>query len=323
MPSTLIVGSIGLDSISTPHGDVKEVLGGSASYGSIAASLFSDVSLVGIVGTDFPKKHLALLQSRGVDLSGLEVREGETFRWHGYYERDMGTAFTTTTALNVFEQFSPKLTEAQRRSPFVFLANIHPALQMHVFAQMESPKLVVVDTMNFWIEGSKAELTKVVKRADVMMINDQEARMFTETSNTIEAALAVRKMGPKAVIVKKGEHGALVVFPERIVAIPAFPVRKVKDPTGAGDTFAASMVGYLARLGKVTEDNLVRATQVGCVMASFAVEDFSVKRITKLTSEDIAERLAVVASMTSLPKVSSRTLALREPAAKKSGKKPA
>lgn len=308
MSKTLIVGSVALDSVETPHGKVDAALGGSASYASVAASYFNEVSIVGVVGTDFDPAHIAKLKSRGIDLSGMETVEGKTFHWSGYYERDMNQAFTHTTELNVFADFSPKLTEEQHQAEFVFLANIHPALQLDVLNKIAKPRLVAVDTMNYWIEGQKQLLTKVVERCDILLVNDQEARQFCEKVNLIECGRELLNLGPRTIVLKKGEHGALLFQKDRIVFFPAYPLEKIKDPTGAGDTFAGGMVGYLSRLGEITDDNLVRGVLAGTCMASFVVEDFSLDRLLTVTNEELEERASRIFQMVRLPEVDPASL---------------
>ncbi|MCC5875500.1 MAG: sugar kinase [Candidatus Sumerlaeia bacterium] len=311
MSKTLIVGSVALDSVETPHGKVSAALGGSASYASVAASYFNDVSIVGVVGTDFNGSHIEKFRSRNIDLSGLQTVEGKTFHWSGYYERDMNQAFTHTTELNVFADFSPKLTEEQRQAEFVFLANIHPALQLDVLNKIANPRVVAVDTMNYWIEGQKQLLTKVVERCDILLVNDQEARQFCEKVNLIECGRDLLKLGPRTIVLKKGEHGALLFQKDRIVYFPAYPLENIKDPTGAGDSFAGGMVGYLSRLGEVTDDNLVRGVLAGTCMASFVVEDFSLDRLLTVNNAELEERAARIYEMVSLPPIDPATLLSR------------
>jgi sugar/nucleoside kinase (ribokinase family) len=312
MSKCLIVGSVALDSIETPHGTVNAALGGSASYASASASYFTDVSIVGVVGTDFDPAHIAKFRSRGIDLSGLETVEGKTFHWSGYYEREMNQAHTHTTELNVFADFSPKLTEEQCNAEFVFLANIHPALQLDVLNKINKPRLVAIDTMNYWIEGQKQLLTKVVERCDILLVNDQEARQFCEKVNLIECGRDLLKLGPRTIVLKKGEHGALLFQKDRIVFFPAYPLENIKDPTGAGDTFAGGMVGYLARLGEVTDDNLVRGVLAGTCMASFVVEQFSLDRLLTVTDEELAQRASRIYEMVRLPQVDPSTFVPRK-----------
>ena len=308
MAKTLIVGSVALDSIETPHGTTHRALGGSASYSSVSASHFSPVTMVGVVGTDFPQEAITNFKARGIDLEGLETVEGLTFHWSGYYTREMNQAHTNTTELNVFANFHPKLTEAQRDVPFLFLANIHPALQLDVLNQMRKPKLVAVDTMNFWIEGEKQLLTQVIKRSDILLFNEGEARQFCEKVNLIECGRELLDLGPRTVVIKKGEHGALLFQRNRIMFFPAYPLDKLKDPTGAGDTFAGAMVGYLAKMNEITDDNLVRAVHVGTCMASFVVEDFSMKRLLHIGPGELEARVAKVREMVALPPIDSASL---------------
>lgn len=308
MSKALIVGSVALDSVETPHGKVDAALGGSASFASVSASYFSEVSIVGVVGTDFDPAHIQKFRSRGIDLSGLETVEGRTFHWSGYYEREMNQAHTHTTELNVFADFSPKLTEEQSNADFVFLANIHPGLQLDVLNKISNPKIVAVDTMNFWIEGQKQILTKVIERSDILLFNEQEARQFCEKVNLIECGRELLKLGPRTIVLKKGEHGALLFQKDRIVHFPAYPLENIKDPTGAGDSFAGGMIGYLARLENVTDDNLVRGVLAGTCMASFVVEDFSLGRLLTITAEELAERSHRIYEMVRLPEIDAASL---------------
>ncbi len=308
MSHALVIGSVALDSVETPHGKVDHALGGSASYGSVAASYFVPTSLVAVVGRDFSTAHIDEFRNRGIDVEGLQIVDGETFRWSGYYERTMAQAHTNTTCLNVFEHFRPSLTPAQAESPFVFLANIHPELQLSVLDQLKNPELVALDTMNFWIEGTKSELTKVIKRVSLLLMNEDEARQYCETTNLIEAGHALRQLGPRAVVIKKGEHGALVFLGDGYFSVPAFPVQSLKDPTGAGDTFAGAMVGYLARLGSASDDNIRRAVTVGSILASFVVEDFSLRRTLSIGPDEIQQRLAMLLKMMTVPAMDAGTL---------------
>ena len=308
MAKALVVGSVALDSIETPHGNVHAALGGSASYASVSASHFTDVTMVGVVGKDFAPEHIEKFKGRGINLDGLQIVEGKTFHWSGYYARDMNQAHTNTTELNVFADFRPKLTDAQRDVPFVFLANIHPALQLDVLRQMKRPKLVAVDTMNFWIEGQKQLLTEVIKQCDILLVNEGESRQYCEKVNLIECGKELLKLGPKTVVLKKGEHGALLFQKDRIVFFPAYPLDKLKDPTGAGDTFAGALVGYLARLGEVTDDNLVRGVHVGTCMASFVVEEFSLGRLLKIQPGELKKRVDTVRQMVRLPEIEDKSV---------------
>ena len=294
----LIVGSVGLDAVSTPHGSVDRVLGGAASYSSVAASFFAPVSMVGVVGRDFPPENVALFESRGIDLSALEVREGETFFWAGEYGEDPNQAITHATDLNVFADFRPVLPASHCKLPYVFLANIDPELQLEVLDQMESPKFVAADTMNFWITGKKEQLLKVLGRVTLALMNDAEARMLTGRKLLIDAAEDILALGPRYVVVKKGEHGALLFSKDSLFAAPSFPIRKLVDPTGAGDSFAGALVGYLASTDDVSEPNIRRAIIYGTTVASFDVEDFSLRRLAALTREQIEERFGVLRSIT-------------------------
>lgn len=288
--SITVVGSIALDSVKTPFGEAKEALGGSALYFSSAASFFTQVSLVGVIGEDFPKGDIEFLAKRGVDLSGLEVTKGQTFRWSGSYEYDMNEAKTHATHLNVFETFHPKLKENHEQAEYLFLANIHPVLQREVIGKVKKPKAIGCDTMNFWIQGSREELLKTIKMVDIMFINDAEARMLAGVPNLIKAAAAIRAMGPKILVVKKGEHGAMLFTDHTVFAIPAYPLEDVFDPTGAGDSFAGGFMGYLASNGEISDRNLRRAMIYGSVMASFNVEKFSMERLKTLTKDEIEQR---------------------------------
>ncbi len=311
MAKALIVGSVALDTIETPHGTAERILGGSASFGSYAASYFTDVSIVGVVGEDFPPEAIDQFKARGIGVEGLEVREGKTFHWSGRYEYDMNEAHTKATELNVFADFRPKLTAEQRKTPYVFLANIHPQLQLDVLEQMEAPKLVAVDTMNFWIEGFKKELTGVIERCDFLLMNDGEARQFCEKPNLIECGRELRRLGPSTVAIKKGEHGALLFHNGGISFFPSYPVMELKDPTGAGDTFAGALIGYLARKDDTGADNLVRAVQAGTCMASFVVEDFSLTRVANLGPGELRERVAMLREMVRLPEPDEAALESR------------
>ncbi len=293
MSDLLVVGSVALDSVETPFGKVQEALGGSATYFSYSASFFTQVHLVAIVGQDFPEPHLRLLKDRGVDLAGLQVSPGRTFRWRGAYGYDLNEAKTLDTELNVFADFQPALADGLRRVPFLFLANIDPELQLKVLRQMTvRPKLVALDTMNFWIQGKRDALVRVLAEVDVVTINDGEARQLAGEPNLVKAARAIAGMGPKTVVVKRGEYGALMFSEGAFFIVPAYPLDSVFDPTGAGDTFAGGFMGYLARQGAVDGATLRRAIVHGSVMASFTVEDFSLERLKRLSPPEIASRYA-------------------------------
>jgi len=291
-PSVLIVGSMALDDIRTPAGEAKSALGGSTSYSSVSASFFAPVRVVGVVGDDFPAEHLAYLASRGIDLAGVEKVAGKTFRWAGYYDFDLNIAHTLDTQLNVFADFQPKLPEAYRKTDYVFLGNIDPDLQLDVLRQIESPKLTVCDTMNYWIDGKRDSLVKVLEQIDIAFMNDAEARQLTGKLSVVKAAKALLEMGPKVVLIKKGEHGALLFSNGDHFAAPSYPLEDIADPTGAGDTFAGGFVGYVASQDNTDMATLRRATIVGSVMASYNVEDFSLNRLRTLTPADIANRFA-------------------------------
>jgi sugar/nucleoside kinase (ribokinase family) len=288
----LVVGSVALDSVTTPFGKVTEVLGGSATYFSYSASFFTTVRLVATVGEDFPDEHVALLRERGVDVAGLQRSRGRTFRWVGEYGYDLNEAKTIDTQLNVFADFRPTLASALRRTPFLFLANIAPALQLEVLQQIERPQLVALDTMNFWIQGRRDDLQRVLAEVDVLLINESEARQLAGEPNLIKAARAILGMGPRTVVVKRGEYGALMVGDGQFFFVPAYPLESVFDPTGAGDTFAGGFMGCLAARGAVDPPSVRRAIVYGSVMASFTVEDFSLRRLTRLTPGEVEQRYA-------------------------------
>jgi sugar/nucleoside kinase (ribokinase family) len=289
----LVVGSVALDSVRTPFGKVDEILGGSATFFSYAASFFTRVRLVAVVGADFPRAHLDLLARRGVDLAGLQVADGATFRWVGEYGYDLNEAKTLDTRLGVFADFRPDLPAAFRSTPFIFLANIDPELQLDVLRQMRArPRLVALDTMNFWINGKREALGRVLAEVDVVTINDAEARQLAGEPNLVKAARAIAALGPRTVVVKRGEYGALLLADGAFFVVPAYPLEAVFDPTGAGDTFAGGFMGYLAAQDRVDGPTMRRAMVYGSVMASFAVEDFSLDRLVRLTPAEIGARYA-------------------------------
>ena len=298
----LVVGSVAFDDIETPAGHRPECVGGSANYFSATASLFAPIQLVAVVGDDFPQPHLDMLSERGhgVDLRGLEQVEGRTFRWRGRYDEDFGDAETLETQLNVFEHFDPKIPEGFRAAPWVFLGNIHPELQSAVLDQIDTPRLVGLDTMNFWIASARPALIEVLSRIDLLIINATEARLLTDTSNIFDAADAIRAMGPTMLVIKKGAHGATLFHPDGMFTAPAVPLRSLIDPTGAGDTFAAGMMGYIAQADTADFATLKRGMINGIVMASFAVQGFSLDRVLTLTADEIAERTRTVIDLMSL-----------------------
>ena len=289
--SILVVGSVAFDDLETPHGVREGALGGSANYFSASASLFAPVKLVAVVGDDFPEQHLEKLAARGVDLAGLERVEGPTFRWKGRYAAEDADAETLDTQLNVFEHFQPKIPAEWTRSPIVFLGNIHPRLQLDVLDQMASPRLVAADTMNFWIDGEREALLEVLARIDLLVINETEARQLAEDDNIFKAADKVRAMGPKMLVVKRGAYGALLFHPDGTFFVPAVPLREVIDPTGAGDTFAAGLVGSLAADGALDMPALRRAVLTGTVMASFACQGFGLDRVMTVDRAQVEARL--------------------------------
>jgi sugar/nucleoside kinase (ribokinase family) len=288
----LVVGSIAIDSVKTQLEERREVLGGAASYGSIGASFFSPVNLVGIVGTDFPQEYIELFKSRGINLEGMEVADGRTFRWSGEYEWDMNQRKTLDLELNVFETFKPKLPEAYKRARIILLGNISPVLQSHVLDQVERPRFVVADTMDLWIATTKPALLELLKRVNLLVLNDSEARQLTAETSLIKAGRNLIQLGPKFVVIKKGEHGCLLLSHDHFFSCGAFPLEDIHDPTGAGDTFAGGLTGYLAGLEKEAFEfaDLRKAVVYGSLLASFCVESFSLDRLRTLSREDIDER---------------------------------
>jgi len=289
--TVLVVGSVALDSVETPFGKADDVLGGSATFFSAAASLLTPVQLVGVVGTDYPIHRLEPLADRGVDLAGLEHADGPSFRWRGRYRHDLNSAETLETHLGVFSRFSPKIPGQFRNAPFVFLGNIDPRLQLDVLNQVERPKLVACDTMNFWIQSRRPDILELLKHVDLVTLNDAEARQLTEEVNLTQAAKWIMNCGPRHVIIKKGEHGALMFNSESVFFAPAFPLDSVFDPTGAGDSFAGGFIGYLARTGDLSDANMRRAVMYGSAMGSFAVEKFSTERLMTLTRAELDNRV--------------------------------
>ncbi|MCX8056718.1 MAG: PfkB family carbohydrate kinase [Ignavibacteria bacterium] len=298
--SILVVGSLGLDTIETPFSRVEESLGGSAVYISLAASYFCPiVNLVGVVGEDFPEKYIQLLREHHIDLEGLQViKGGKTFRWAGKYDYDMNSRETLLTELNVFKDFNPVIPESYRDSKFVVLGNIDPELQMNVLKQLHNPKFVVCDTMNYWIERKNEALRELLKMVDMLVVNDSEARLLANHPNLIRAGKSILNMGPKKLVIKKGEHGALLMTDEILFTAPAYPLENINDPTGAGDTFAGGMVGYLSRINSISNDELKRAIVYGSVLASFCVEKFSVDGLLDLNYLKIKDRFNQFFSIT-------------------------
>jgi sugar/nucleoside kinase (ribokinase family) len=308
--SILAVGSVAFDSIKTPSGFVEKALGGSANYFSIAASFYNPLSIVGVVGEDFPKEHLQWLSTRGINVEGVKTQAGKTFHWSGSYVSNLNEAQTLATDLNVFEHFNPVLDEQQKNSPIVFLANIDPTLQLSVLNQVKSPQFIAMDTMNFWITGKPTELKEVIQRVDLLSINETEACMLSGKDNLIKAAQKILTMGPRVLVIKRGEYGATLFTQNTIYMAPSYPTDTVVDPTGAGDSFAGALIGYLTseniHRDLATEnpkkwDNLLKkAVLRGCIMASFTIEDFSFNRLKSVTSHDLETRFQKLISMITL-----------------------
>lgn len=290
--SILVVGSVALDSIQTPFGKRDEALGGSATYFSIAASFFNRVDIVATVGEDFPKRYIALFKSRNIGTSGLLVAKGKTFRWKGRYNYDLNTAHTIYTHLNVFKSFKPQVPRSLKNSKFVFLANIDPELQYDVLTQIKSPEFIACDSMNYWIEHKRKELERILDKIDMLLLNDSEARQFSGESNLIKAAQLIASFGPKAVVIKKGEHGVIYFSKNSHFIAPAYLLESLYDPTGAGDTFAGGMLGFLSKAGRINESIIRKGIIYGSILASFAVEDFSVNRLLEVSISDINSRYA-------------------------------
>jgi sugar/nucleoside kinase (ribokinase family) len=288
--SILVVGSVALDSVETPFGKVRDVLGGSAVYFSTAASYFADINMVAVVGNDFPEEHIDFLKSKNIDIKGLQREKGNTFRWEGRYGFELNEAHTLDTQLNVFEGFNPIIPKEYKDSEYVFLANIDPELQLDVLRQVKNPTLVACDTMNFWIEKKPKELRKTIEKVDILIINEAEAREFACEPNLVKAAKRIFSMGPKTLIIKRGEYGALMFTGSSIFHAPAYPLENIFDPTGAGDSFAGGFIGYLANTRNLEDGNIRQAVVFGSVMASFNVEDFSLNRLKDLTYPDMEYR---------------------------------
>jgi sugar/nucleoside kinase (ribokinase family) len=303
MSEVLIVGSVAYDGLKTPYGSADRVLGGAATYSSLAASLFAPVKMVGVVGDDFKDSELSMLKRHGINTDLVTQEKGKTFYWKGYYENDMAVAHTVKIDLGVFERFDPHIPGKARNIPFVFLAAIHPDLQMKVLQQMIKPKFVVLDTRDLWINITKPALLKVLKKTDLVVVNDQEIRLLTGEMHLMKGARALQKMGPKTVIVKKGEHGAMLFGPGGIFLSPAVPLDYVVDPTGAGDTFAGAFIGYVARAGKLTPEILKQAVIAGNLVASFTVQGFGTKTIVGLNKAKLRKRSLEYHRFASIPQV--------------------
>ena len=290
----LIIGSIGFDNIKTPFGKVNKVLGGSAVYASVAASNFVSPTIIGVVGEDFENKYFELLKKHNIDVSQIKVEPGKTFHWEGFYDYDLNTAHTINTQLNVFSKFNPKLSYETKNTKFVFLGNIDPDLQLKIYSQIENPRLIACDTMNYWIEKKLVKLKKLLKKVDVLFINEAEIRQLTKEYNIIKSAKKVLSWGTKIVIVKRGEYGVMCFYKNKIFVLPSYPLEKVFDPTGAGDSFAGGVMGFLAYKLKnnkmLTEQVLRQSIVFGTVTASFCVEDFSINKLYNVTYRDILQR---------------------------------
>jgi sugar/nucleoside kinase (ribokinase family) len=294
----LVVGSIALDSIFTPFGQTADALGGSAVYFSVAGSILHPVQVVGVIGNDYPRHELERLGSRGIDWSGVEQAEGESFRWKGKYSYDLQSRETLETRLGVFAQFQPKIPEAFRAAEYVFLGNIDPELQIGVLEQVKRPRLVVCDTMNYWIQGKREKLLELLARVHLLMVNDSEARELSGDWNIHRAGRWILRQGPGRVVIKQGEYGALLIEPTRTFYVPAFPLETVFDPTGAGDAFAGGFMAYLARTGSLSEDNIRRAMVYGAAMGSYAVEQFGIRAFERITLADVETRVRAFQDLT-------------------------
>ncbi len=293
----VVVGSIGLDTIETKYERQEDILGGSVSYACAAASFFATTGMVGVAGTDFPDEYMDAYRHFGIDLDGLTLSEGETFRWSGVYEDDMNNRRTLSTCLNVFADFMPELPALYRQAPYVLLGNISPELQMHVLSQMKSPKFVIADTMDLWINIADDSLQNVIRNVNMLTLNDGEARLLTQEQNLKGCARQILEMGPDYVVIKKGEHGALLATRNGFYIIPAYPVDDVVDPTGAGDSFAGGFMGYLSQQERINDETVCEALLRGSVVASFGVEAFSLDRLAVLKKEEIETRLAELKAM--------------------------
>ena len=289
MVELVIAGTMALDGIETPFGKVENALGGSATYAAYAASFFSKPGIISIIGEDFPKEHIEELEKKEIDFKGVK-KEGKTFKWGGYYEFDMNEAKTLRTELNSLETFKPEIPEEYKDAKYVFLANIDPSIQLEIINSIKSPEIILTDTMNFWIEHKKNELLEVIKKTDILLLNDGEARQLFKTVNLIQAANKALELGPKAVIIKKGEHGALLFTKEKHFNAPGYPLENIKDPTGCGDSFGGALIGYLAKTKSKEEPNIRKGMVYASVLASHNAEDFSLEKLKKIGHEDIEKR---------------------------------
>lgn len=306
MSSVLVVGSVVLDSIETPVGKQTDLLGGSACYASLAAALMGRAHLLGVVGSDFPVKYRRLLEKRGVNTKNLMIEPGKTFRWSGYYEDSMAVAHSRETCLNVFEQFRPKLLSDMAQIPYVFLGNIDPELQLSILDQLTEPRFVACDTMNYWIERKKDALEAVFRRVNAVLMNAEEIRQYTGETSLMKAAHVIHHMGPSYVVIKKGEHGAVLTWPSGMIAVPGYPVSRLVDPTGAGDTFAGGLVGWVAKQKRISNRLLTEACVVGTAMASFTCEGFGIGGLVRASIGRLIDRCNLLRHITTLPPVKIR-----------------
>ena len=288
----VIVGSIGIDSIETPHAKEENILGGSASYACVAASFFSSVGMVGVIGTDFPNSFRKLWNDFEIDLQGLQIEEGETFRWSGKYEENMDNRETISTELNVFENFQPSIPNSYKNVPYLFLGNIHPKLQLDVLNKINSPKFVLIDTMDLWITIAKKELEEVISKSTMLTLNESEAKLFTNKNDIISAAKELLKIGPEYILIKKGANGALLYSKDSIFLLHAYPVEMCCDPTGAGDSFAGGLMGFLANYDSIDKKTIREAMVYGTITASFGIEEFSLSKFQKINRNDIDNRFS-------------------------------
>ena len=289
--SILVLGTVALDTVKTPYGARRHMLGGSAVHFAMSARLFAKVNLVAIIGRDFPKKYIDFLRQKGIILTSLISSEGKTFQWEGEYSGDLNTALTLSTELGVLTSFKPIISEEQKKIKHIFLANIDPDIQRHLLSNIRSPKLVALDSMNYWIKHKRQALLRLLKDVNIYVANDQEARALSGETNLIKAAKGLRALGPDMILIKKGEHGVLFYSYKFVFSLPAYPTDKVVDPTGAGDTFAGGFMGYLTRVKKINEDSLKKALACATVAASFNIEDFGLNRTARLTIKDLENRL--------------------------------
>lgn len=287
----LVLGTVALDTVKTPSGKRYDILGGSAAHFALAARFFADVNLVSVIGEDFPGKHLDFLRKKGIDISSIRKQEGKSFRWSGEYKGDLNEAITLNTHLGVLSKFSPKINQGQRKISNIFLANVDPDIQMRLLNCIQPPRLVALDTMNYWINNKRESLFKILKKVDIFLANDAEARAISGEKHLINAAKALKKIGPEIVLIKKGEHGIVAYFENSIFSLPAYPVEKLIDPTGAGDSFAGGFIGYLTKAKKISKNTIKKAIVYGTIIASFNVEGFGTERTSRLTLKEINDRV--------------------------------